>query len=189
MRLHCLWAATSGDPHPSLPVLPDQQLRALTQTQTQYSDDEQGTLGLPVLLCVCLSLCLTIQGRDERSQNWDVPGDYRLGSPSAWFWAMLNLWVHCPQVPFFLFIVFVVYALLPLSTRAAITVGMVSTVSHLLMFGAVTGAFKMSVSGAQLALQVRATDAGCGQVRAWWRLNSGTVCRPVVAGRAPSCLS
>ncbi|ERE77536.1 adenylate cyclase type 7 [Cricetulus griseus] len=60
------------------------------------------------------------------------------------------------QVPFFLFIVFVVYALLPLSTRAAITVGMVSTVSHLLMFGAVTGAFKMSVSGAQLALQLLA---------------------------------
>ncbi|XP_021088113.2 adenylate cyclase type 7 isoform X2 [Mesocricetus auratus] len=60
------------------------------------------------------------------------------------------------QVPFFLFIVFVVYALLPLSTRAAITVGMVSTVSHLLVFGAVTGAFKKPVSGAQLALQLLA---------------------------------
>ncbi|KAL6092700.1 hypothetical protein STEG23_029651 [Scotinomys teguina] len=60
------------------------------------------------------------------------------------------------QVPFFLFIVFVVYALLPLSTRAAITVGIVSTVSHLLVFGAVTGAFKMSMSGAQLGLQLLA---------------------------------
>ncbi|CAO2610701.1 Adenylate cyclase type 7 [Lemmus lemmus] len=51
------------------------------------------------------------------------------------------------QVPFFLFIVFVVYALLPLSTRAAILVGMVSTVSHLLVFGAVTGTSKTSMSG------------------------------------------
>lgn len=58
-------------------------------------------------------------------------------------------------MPFFLFIVFVVYALLPLSTRAAITVGMVSTVSHLLVFGAVTGTSKTAMSGAQLGLQVR----------------------------------
>lgn len=75
---------------------------------------------------------------------------------------MLNLWVCCPQVPFFLFVVFVVYVLLPLSTRAAIAVGVVSTVSHLLVFGAVTGAFKTSVSGTQLGLQVRVTEAGWG---------------------------
>ncbi|XP_026645008.1 adenylate cyclase type 7 isoform X1 [Microtus ochrogaster] len=60
------------------------------------------------------------------------------------------------QVPFFLFIVFVVYALLPLSTRAAITVGMVSTISHLLVFGAVTGTSKTAMSGAQLGLQLLA---------------------------------
>ncbi|XP_029417070.1 adenylate cyclase type 7 isoform X2 [Nannospalax galili] len=60
------------------------------------------------------------------------------------------------QVPFFLFIVFVVYALLPLSTRAAVTVGLVSTISHLLVFGAVTGAFRMSLTGTQLWLQLLA---------------------------------
>lgn len=103
---------------------------------------------------------------------------------------MLTLGVHCPQVPFFLFIVFVVYALLPLSTRAAITVGMVSTVSHLLVFGAVTGTSKTSMSGAQLGLQVREgyggwVGAGSGLVEVEL---GGCVCRPVVAGKAPSCL-
>lgn len=103
---------------------------------------------------------------------------------------MLHLWVRCPQVPFFLFIVFVVYALLPLSTRAAITVGVVSTVSHLLVFGAVTGAFRMSMSGAQLGLQVRVTEAGWGQALAWWRLSSGTVFADLwqQAGPWPVCL-
>jgi hypothetical protein len=39
--------------------LPGQQPRALTHTVTQYSDDEQGGLGPPVLLCIsyCASLC------------------------------------------------------------------------------------------------------------------------------------
>nr|XP_045007318.1 adenylate cyclase type 7 isoform X2 [Jaculus jaculus] len=55
------------------------------------------------------------------------------------------------QVPFFLFVVFVVYALLPLSMRGAVAVGVVSTVSHLLVFGAVTGAFtKPDMLGLQL---------------------------------------
>lgn len=60
------------------------------------------------------------------------------------------------QVPFFLFIVFVVYVLLPLSTRAAIAVGVASTISHLLVFGAVTRAFKTSMSSTQLGLQLLA---------------------------------
>lgn len=85
------------------------------------------------------------------------------------------LWVSCPQVPFFLFIVFVVYVLLPLSTRAAIAVGVASTVSHLLVFGAVTRAFKTSMPSTQLALQVRVTEAGWQQPLAWWRLSFGTV--------------
>lgn len=42
------------------------------------------------------------------------------------------------QVPFFLFVVFVVYTLLPFSMQAAITVGVVSTISHLLVFGTFT---------------------------------------------------
>lgn len=104
----------------------------------------------------------------------------------------VTLWVPCPQVPFFLFIVFVVYVLLPLSMRAAIAVGVASTVSHLLVFGAVTRAFKTSMSstqlmlqvrvtGTQLTLQVRVTEAGWEQPLAWWRLSFGTV----LAGRWP----
>lgn len=72
----------------------------------------------------------------------------------------MTLWVLCPQVPFFLFVVFVVYALLPLSRRAAIVAGVTSTVSHLLVFGAVTRAFQTSMSSTQLGLQVRVTEAG-----------------------------
>lgn len=103
----------------------------------------------------------------------------------------VTLWVPCPQVPFFLFIVFVVYALLPLSTRAAIAVGVASTVSHLLVFGAVTRALETSVSSTQLGLQVRVTEAGREQAPAWWPLSFGTVLagRWLSAGPCPVCLN
>ena len=39
----------------------------------------------------------------------------------------------CVQVPFFLFVVFVVYTLLPFSTWGAVTAGLVSSISHLLV--------------------------------------------------------
>ncbi|XP_062033308.1 adenylate cyclase type 7 isoform X3 [Lepus europaeus] len=45
------------------------------------------------------------------------------------------------QVPFFLFIIFVVYTLLPFSMQGAVAVGVVSTASHLLVIGAVMGVF------------------------------------------------
>ncbi|XP_057389785.1 adenylate cyclase type 7 isoform X2 [Balaenoptera acutorostrata] len=45
------------------------------------------------------------------------------------------------QVPFFLFVVFVVYTLLPFSTRGAVVAGVVSSTSHLLVLGALMGAF------------------------------------------------
>ncbi|XP_030781072.1 adenylate cyclase type 7 isoform X2 [Rhinopithecus roxellana] len=45
------------------------------------------------------------------------------------------------SVPFFLFIVFVVYTLLPFSMRGAVAVGAVSTASHLLVLGALMGGF------------------------------------------------
>lgn len=101
----------------------------------------------------------------------------------------VTLWVPRPQVPFFLFIVFVVYVLLPLSTRAAIAVGVASTVSHLLVFGAVTRAFKTSMSSTQLGLQVRVTEAGWEQALAWWSLSFGAACRRAAIGRAGPCAS
>ncbi|XP_037672345.1 adenylate cyclase type 7 isoform X2 [Choloepus didactylus] len=45
------------------------------------------------------------------------------------------------QVPFFLFVVFVVYTLLPFSTQGAVAVGIFSTVSHLLVLSVLMGAF------------------------------------------------
>uniref|UniRef100_A0A8C7BUS6 adenylate cyclase n=1 Tax=Neovison vison TaxID=452646 RepID=A0A8C7BUS6_NEOVI len=45
------------------------------------------------------------------------------------------------QVPFFLFIVFVVYTLLPFSMRGAIVAGGVSSISHLLVLGVLMEAF------------------------------------------------
>lgn len=58
---------------------------------------------------------------------------------------VFNAWTKAAcaweQVPFFLFIVFVVYTLLPFSMRGAIAVGAVSTASHLLVLGALMGGF------------------------------------------------
>ncbi|XP_008055210.1 adenylate cyclase type 7 [Carlito syrichta] len=57
------------------------------------------------------------------------------------------------QVPFFLFVVFVAYTLLPLSMQGAVAVGMLSTTSHLLVLSALMGAFTApSVQGARQLL-------------------------------------
>lgn len=66
----------------------------------------------------------------------------------------------CPQVPFFLFIVFVVYTLLPFSMQGAIVAGVISSISHLLVLGALKGAFtKPSI---QVGLQVRCAQGSGG---------------------------
>nr|XP_012644412.1 adenylate cyclase type 7 isoform X2 [Microcebus murinus] len=68
------------------------------------------------------------------------------------------------QVPFFLFVVFVVYTLLPFSTRAAVAVGAVSTASHLLVLGALTGAFSTPSVQAALQLLANAVIFLCGNL-------------------------
>uniref|UniRef100_A0A8C8ZZF3 adenylate cyclase n=1 Tax=Prolemur simus TaxID=1328070 RepID=A0A8C8ZZF3_PROSS len=68
------------------------------------------------------------------------------------------------QVPFFLFIVFVVYTLLPFSMRGAIAVGAVSTASHLLALGALTGAFTSPSVQAGLQLLANAVVLLCGNL-------------------------
>lgn len=64
-------------------------------------------------------------------------------------------------MPFFLFLVFVVYTLLPFSMQVAVAVGVISTASHLLVVGAVREVF--TKPSAQVGLQVR--DAVCN---VWW---------------------
>lgn len=71
-----------------------------------------------------------------------------------------GLTVCCVQVPFFLFVVFVVYTLLPFSTRGAVVAGLVSSISHLLVLGALTGAFTRP--SIRVGLQVRGEGGGVG---------------------------
>lgn len=59
----------------------------------------------------------------------------------------------CPQVPFFLFVVFVVYTLLPFSMQGAVAAGIVSSTSHLLVLGTLMGVF--SKPSTRVGLQVR----------------------------------
>ncbi|XP_073912128.1 adenylate cyclase type 7 isoform X2 [Castor canadensis] len=66
------------------------------------------------------------------------------------------------QVPFFLFIVFVVYTLLPLSMRGAIAVGVLSTISHLLVFGVLTGTLSTPCIPVELQLLANAVTFLCG---------------------------
>lgn len=72
-------------------------------------------------------------------------------------------------MPFFLFIVFVVYTLLPFSMHGAVVVGVISSISHLLVLGALMGGF--STPSVPMGLQVRGAWEswhggglrGCGQ--------------------------
>ncbi|XP_062965291.1 adenylate cyclase type 7 [Cynocephalus volans] len=68
------------------------------------------------------------------------------------------------QVPFFLFIIFVVYTLLPFSMQGAITVGVVSTASHLLVLGTLMGAFTTPSVRVGLQLLANAVIFLCGNL-------------------------
>lgn len=78
----------------------------------------------------------------------------------------------CPQVPFFLFVIFVVYTLLPFGMQGAVAAGAVSSLSHLLVLGVLTEVFSSPSVG--VGLQVRgpgglggAWGSGCGQPGPW----------------------
>ncbi|XP_026947975.1 adenylate cyclase type 7 isoform X6 [Sagmatias obliquidens] len=68
------------------------------------------------------------------------------------------------QVPFFLFVVFVVYTLLPFSTRGAVVAGVVSSTSHLLVLGALMGAFTTPSVRVGLQLLANAVVFLCGNL-------------------------
>ncbi|XP_039097875.1 adenylate cyclase type 7 isoform X2 [Hyaena hyaena] len=68
------------------------------------------------------------------------------------------------QVPFFLFIVFVVYTLLPFSMQGAVVAGVVSSISHLLTLGALMGAFTTPSVRAGLQLLANAVIFLCGNL-------------------------
>lgn len=68
------------------------------------------------------------------------------------------------QVPFFLFIVFVVYTLLPFTMRGAVAAGVVSSVSHLLVLGTLMGV--SSSPSVRVWLQVRGSGVR-GETVVW----------------------
>ncbi|XP_042824094.1 adenylate cyclase type 7 isoform X1 [Panthera tigris] len=68
------------------------------------------------------------------------------------------------QVPFFLFIVFVVYTLLPFSMQGAVVAGAVSSISHLLVIGALMEAFTTPSVRAGLQLLANAVIFLCGNL-------------------------
>ena len=61
--------------------------------------------------------------------------------------------MSCPQVPFFLFVIFVVYTLLPFSMQGALAVGVISSTSHLLVLAILMEVFSSPSVG--VGLQVR----------------------------------
>ncbi|XP_042637709.1 LOW QUALITY PROTEIN: adenylate cyclase type 7 [Orycteropus afer afer] len=68
------------------------------------------------------------------------------------------------QVPFFLFVIFVVYTLLPFSMWGASAVGLVSTASHLLVLGVVTGTNTIPTDHTGLKLLANAAIFLCGNL-------------------------
>ncbi|XP_074171021.1 adenylate cyclase type 7 isoform X2 [Rhinolophus sinicus] len=68
------------------------------------------------------------------------------------------------QVPFFLFVVFVVYTLLPFSMQGAVVVGVISSTSHLLVLGALMGDLSMPSMQVGLQLLANAVIFLCGNL-------------------------
>ncbi|XP_019649665.1 adenylate cyclase type 7 isoform X1 [Ailuropoda melanoleuca] len=68
------------------------------------------------------------------------------------------------QVPFFLFIVFVAYTLLPFSMQGAVVAGVVSSLSHLLVLGVLMKAFTMPSVQVGLQLLANAVIFLCGNL-------------------------
>lgn len=97
------------------------------------------------------------------------------------------------QVPFFLFIVFVVYTLLPFTMRGAVAAGVVSSVSHLLVLGTLMGV--SSSPSVRVWLQVRGSGVR-GETVVWaegsqahgvsWSRSLEPCWQPAGLGQAPS---
>ncbi|XP_036997481.2 adenylate cyclase type 7 isoform X2 [Artibeus jamaicensis] len=68
------------------------------------------------------------------------------------------------QVPFFLFVTFVVYTLLPFSMQGAVAVGLISSVSHLLVLGVLMEVFSSPSVGVGLQLLANAVIFLCGNL-------------------------
>lgn len=81
---------------------------------------------------------------------------------------VFDSWMKAPcaweQVPFFLFIVFVAYTLLPFSMQGAIVAGVVASASHLLVLGTLMGVFSSPSIWMGLQLLANAVIFLCGNL-------------------------
>ncbi|XP_023386423.1 adenylate cyclase type 7 isoform X2 [Pteropus vampyrus] len=68
------------------------------------------------------------------------------------------------EVPFFLFVVFVAYTLLPFSMQGAVAAGVVSSTSHLLVLGTLMGVFSKPSARVGLQLLANAVIFLCGNL-------------------------
>ncbi|XP_030174691.1 adenylate cyclase type 4 isoform X2 [Lynx canadensis] len=100
---------------------------------------------LTTVLCALggFSLLLGLASREQRLQRWTRPLSglvwaalLGLGHGFLFTGGLVSAW---DQVSFFLFVIFTVYAMLPLGMRDAAAAGLVSSLSHLLVLGLYLG--------------------------------------------------
>ncbi|XP_006835448.1 PREDICTED: adenylate cyclase type 4 [Chrysochloris asiatica] len=100
---------------------------------------------LTTVLCALggFSLLLGLASREQRLQRWTRPLSglvwaalLALGHSFLFTGGVVSAW---DQVSFFLFIIFTVYAMLPLGMRDAAAAGLTSSLSHLLVLGLYLG--------------------------------------------------
>ena len=135
---------------------------------------------LLVRVCCCCSPHTVGEGASLRAGGTRIL-DWPLKTQRSGFWGPISraklragggaaaLTACCVQAPFFLFVVFVVYTLLPFSTLGAVVAGLVSSTSHLLVLANLMKAF--TNPSVHVGLQVR--DAG---LWVWGRLSLGWGC-------------
>ncbi|XP_058594640.1 adenylate cyclase type 4 isoform X3 [Neofelis nebulosa] len=100
---------------------------------------------LTTVLCALggFSLLLGLASREQRLQRWTCPLSglvwaalLGLGHGFLFTGGLVSAW---DQVSFFLFVIFTVYAMLPLGMRDAVAAGLASSLSHLLVLGLYLG--------------------------------------------------
>lgn len=131
-------------------------------------------------VCCCCSPHKVGEGASLRAGGTRIL-DWPLKTQHSGFWGPISraklggggraaaLTARCVQAPFFLFVVFVVYTLLPFSTLGAVVAGLVSSTSHLLVLASLMEAF--TNPSVRVGLQVRGTG-----LWAWGQLSLGWGC-------------
>ncbi|XP_019284835.2 adenylate cyclase type 4 isoform X4 [Panthera pardus] len=126
----------------AVPHTPHSSLAASTLSSQELASDPGF---LTTVLCALggFSLLLGLASREQRLQRWTRPLSglvwaalLGLGHGFLFTGGLVSAW---DQVSFFLFVIFTVYAMLPLGMRDAAAAGLASSLSHLLVLGLYLG--------------------------------------------------